>query len=173
MIIAFSLVTIKTSEWPTYWWIDAKSLTLLIAGVVCLVIFPGFLFICLKPSPSYPDHCQRYAGTLTTVRGMQVPWPVAEVCRYPDQCQRYAGTLPSARGMQVPWPVSEVCMYPDQCQRYAGTLTSARGMQVSWPVPEVCRYPDQCQRNAGRYHDQCQRYAGTLTSLLVCKCPDQ
>jgi len=86
---------------------------------------------------SYPDQCQRYAGTLTSVRGMQVPWPVSEVCKYPDQCQRYAGTLTSVRGMQVPWPVSGVCKYPDQCQGYASTLTSVRGMQVPWPVSRV------------------------------------
>ena len=33
---------------------------------------------------SYPGQCQRFAGTLTSVRGIQVP------CRHHDQWQRFA-----------------------------------------------------------------------------------
>jgi len=46
---------------------------------------------------SKPGVCRYPAGTLTRVRGMQVP------CRYSDQSQGYAGTL------QVLWPESGVC----------------------------------------------------------------
>jgi len=42
------------------------------------------------------------------------------VCRYPDQSQGYAGTLTNVRGMQIPRPVSRLCRYPDQCRGYAG-----------------------------------------------------
>jgi len=34
-----------------------------------------------------PEVCRYHAGTLTSVRGMQIP------CRYPDQRQRYAGIM--------------------------------------------------------------------------------
>jgi len=65
----------------------------------------------------YPNQCQGYAGTLTSVRGVQVPYPYSvRECRYPDRCQRYADTLTM------------------QCQGSAGTLTSVRGDQVPWPV---------------------------------------
>jgi len=108
----------------------------------------------VKPSA----HCI-LSCILTSVRGMQVPWPVTGVCRYPDQWQGYAGTLTSVSGMQVPWPVSGVCRYP------AGTLTSVRGMQVP------CRYPDQCQGYAGTLQVSwpvsgvCRYPAGILTSV--------
>jgi len=59
----------------------------------------------------YPHQCQEYAGTLTSVRGMHVPWPVSGVCRCPDQSQEYAG------------------LYPSQCQGYVGT--QCQGYAVS------------------------------------------
>jgi len=44
---------------------------------------------------TYPDQCQGFAGTLTSVRGLRVPCPVSGVCRYP------AGTLINVGGMQM------------------------------------------------------------------------
>jgi len=69
---------------------------------------------------SYSEKCQQHAGTLTSVRGTQVPWLVTAVCRYPDRCQRFAGAQTSVRCMRLPWP----------CQRYAGILTNVRCMQT-------------------------------------------
>ena len=59
-----------------------------------------------------------------------------------DQWQGFAGTLTSDRDLQVPWPVAGVCWYPDQYLGFAGTLTSNQGLQVPWQVTGVCRYPD-------------------------------
>ena len=58
----------------------------------------------------YPAQCLRYTGTL------QVPLPVLGVYKCPNQWQGCAGTLTSIRGVQVPWPVSWVRRYPDQYQ---------------------------------------------------------
>jgi len=35
------------------------------------------------------------------IRPLRVPWPVSGVCRYPDQCQVFAGTLTSVRSLQI------------------------------------------------------------------------
>jgi len=51
--------------------------------------------------PSYLDQCHGYAGILTSARVSSYPDQYHRYQRY----QRYAGTLTSVRGMQVHWPV--------------------------------------------------------------------
>jgi len=66
--------------------------------------FLSFISSLLSGICRYPNQCQECAGTLTSLRDMQVS------CRYPNQCQECAGTLTGIRDMHTPWPVPGVSM---------------------------------------------------------------